>query len=95
MAITYTHKVKALKKDSNDIVKSFTLSVTASSGGSEYNSEYNVILEPTGSSTITYSSLTENNIINWYLSSSVETDRIQTNLEQNLFNSVTSSFPWS
>lgn len=94
MAVTYTHNVVALKKD-NEVVKSFTLAVTASENSNEYSNQYNVVLDPTGSTFINYNSLAEDNVINWYLSSSVESDRVQTDLINNLYIEVTGSFPWN
>ena len=96
MAITYINNIVSYRKDSSNILKSIVLSVTASEGVLETSNRYDITLSDTGSTVVDYDSLTEDNVINWYLEHPTKSTIIKEELKLKLYNEVTgSSLIWN
>lgn len=100
--ITYTYQILELRKknESNftDNIKSFKIRITGTKDGESYSVDQDLILPiPEQESFIQYDSLTEQNLIDWFLTEVIPSD-YQFEIE-NKFNlsegTQEASFPWS
>lgn len=100
--ITYTYQILELrKKDESSFtntIKSFKIRITGTKDGESYSVDQDLILPiPEQESFIQYDSLTEQNLIDWFLTEIIPSD-YQFEIE-NKFNlsegTQETSFPWS
>ena len=100
--ITYTYQILELrKKDESSFtntIKSFKIRITGTKDGESYSVDQDLILSmPKQESFIQYDSLTEQDLINWFLKEIIPLD-YQFEIE-NKFNlsegTQETSFPWS
>lgn len=100
--ITYTYQILELRKKDEDnfanTIKSFKIRITGTKDGESYSVDQDLILPtPEQELFIQYDSLTEQNLIDWFLAEIIPLD-YQSEIE-NKFNlsegTQETSFPWS